>query len=133
MTENASLVASLKNFDKDLYINQRRKRMYGAYSALVISLMGTFFTMGNRNSLLPGDASFNAWNVATYSFIGTSAACGTWFIYELVRYLMAADSTLPSKAKKSKEDLSFRYIENNITNIENNVTDNEENIIDVTE
>ncbi|MBQ9630557.1 MAG: hypothetical protein IJR49_03105 [Treponema sp.] len=108
LTSNANLSVNVKTFNRDEYIDKRRRRMYTSYTALVISLMGTFFTYGNVNAA--SSATVNNWKIANYACIGISSACGAWLIYELVRYLIAADSVLPAKAKK----LDANKIEYNI-------------------
>ena len=96
-----------KPMDRMSYIDNRRKWMYGAYSVFMISLIPAFYTNGqfkNKYQLYnKGQLEFNeankyqtAMNVTRIISIG----CGLFWGYELVRYLLAANTVLPQKAKK---------------------------------
>lgn len=100
--------------DKD-YIDKRRKIMYASYSALIVSLIPNFVCQGefqNYNGvyeILKTEDSYNSavkWATASNICSGISIGCGVFFAYELVRYLVSANSILPKKAKKSGIDLN---------------------------
>lgn len=114
LLDGANLKVDAKTFNRSDYIEKRRKIMYASYSALMISLMPYFFCYGNYNSFLMAnkngtDIDFqegNRWQVASNVTGGISIAAGCFFVYELVRYLVAANSVLPVTAKKlSEKDL----------------------------
>lgn len=99
-----------KIFDKNEFIDKRRKRMYVSYSVFMISVLGSVFTYGNyvtgaqgfKNSGGTSAQLYNdakAWETPFYISLGVTAASGLWFGYELVRYLMAADSVQPAQGK----------------------------------
>lgn len=104
---NSLLTVNVKPFNREENIEKRRKRMYLAYSSLICSLPGTFYTMGNFNSVYlsyhNGQKSYNdvirAQN-AQYVSVSISAVTGIWFIFELIRYLKSANDVLPATAKK---------------------------------
>jgi len=105
--DGLTLKANMKLRDTSTYIDKRRKWMYGSYSALMVSLIPYFVFMGeyneklgifylNKNLETYNDAK--KWSdMAQYS-VYASVGCGIWFGYELVRYLLAANSVLPKKA-----------------------------------
>ena len=93
--------------DRMHYIDTRRKWMYGAYSAFMLSLIPAFYTDGqfkNKSQLYnKGQIDFseaNNYQIAMNVSKIISIACGVFWGYELVRYLMAANSVLPQKARK---------------------------------
>lgn len=125
MREDSYLQLSIKTFDRSKYIESRRRWMYTSYSILICSLIPTFYCYGNSyaasraynlnasssaNSIFSGSSassSYNIsyqdaknWQLASNITTGISVACGAWFVYELVRYLQAANTVLPAKAKK---------------------------------
>lgn len=95
-----------KPFDRDKYIDTRRKWMYGSYSLLMVSLIPFFYTYGNlindarlfENKQISYEEAYrmqNAYNICSYITIG----CGIFWGIELIRYFIAANSVLPQKAK----------------------------------
>lgn len=85
--------------------------MYLSYSALILSLPYLFYTYGRFTTYQRGvqtnfgDVQKDEYDkYRTLSLVGTgiTAACGVWFVCELVAYLIAVDKTLPPKAKKIK-------------------------------
>ena len=106
LEEDAVLSVKPTDFDKGKYIDNRRIWMYRAYSSLIISLMPTFYVLGNYKngstgySFLSGADEKAFLTASRYITAGISIGCGAWFMTELVRYLMAANKTLPSEAKK---------------------------------
>ena len=97
--------------DKNSYIEKRRRWMYTSYSILITSLLPTFYLNGQSQIYNQANAlgylktsqqisEANAWILASNISTGVSVACGIWFIYELVRYLYAANSVLPKEVKQ---------------------------------
>ena len=111
LTDQINLIVKVNPFDRSSYIDKRRKIMYASYSGLIISLMPTFFVYGNyvaaanacnsSSSAILYEAA-SGWETANYITTGVSVACGAFFIYELVRYLMAANTVLPQEVKPAK-------------------------------
>ena len=104
--ENANLAVKLNLQNKGETVESRRKKMYWSYSLLTISLMPTLFTYGNLNSTINrynnGKESISTvknWQTGFYVSAGISIGCGIFFVYELVRYLMAANQVVPNKAR----------------------------------
>ena len=103
------LLVNAKPYDRAKNIDKRRRRMYTAYSALICSLPVTFFCVGNFNS---ATNAYNAdrgtyddalkWQKRAYGSIGVSCVAGGWFVFEMVRYLFAANEVLPASAKPDK-------------------------------
>lgn len=94
-----------KIFDRDEYIDTRRKIMYASYSVFIVSLIPTFYSYGNYLNQVKsynmgvGDYSsaVKAQNTL-YICQGISIGCAVIWGYELLRYLLAANSVLPQKA-----------------------------------
>ena len=88
-------------FNRNDYIEKHRRRMYTAYSGLIVSLIPYFVTKGqyqNHFAARENDKAF-IWNISNKVAAGISIGCGIWFVYEMVRYFMAADSVIPQKAE----------------------------------
>ncbi len=111
MTDGNRLQTKMKVVDLSKNIDRRRKMMYLSYSALIMSLPYLFYTYGRFTTYQRGvqtnfgDVQKDEYNkYRTLSLVGTgiTAACGVWFVCELVAYLIAVDKTLPPKAKKIK-------------------------------
>ncbi len=103
-----------KPFDRSAYIEKRRKLMYGSYSVLIVSLLPTFYCYGNsyasamayNNDKRVSYDEAMRWQTASNITMGISGACGALFVYELIRYLNAANTVLPAQAKPiSKKQL----------------------------
>lgn len=99
-----------KPFDRDKYIDTRRKWMYGSYSAFMVSLIPYFYTYGNlvNKANLYNDGRISRdeamqWQTANDICSGILIGCGIFWGYELVRYLLAANSVLPEKGKKQSK------------------------------
>ncbi|MBP5519991.1 MAG: hypothetical protein J6X84_05380 [Treponema sp.] len=95
-----------KPMDRMSYIDSRRKWMYGAWSAFMISLIPAFYTYGNyvnnANLYNKGQIDYNtanSWQMASNVTRVIAIGCGLFWGYELVRYLIAANSVLPQNAK----------------------------------
>ena len=106
-----------KPMDRMAYVDKRRKIMYASYSAFMVSLIPTFYTYGNyknnvnlyRNYQVDYDTA-KSWQTATNITRIISIGCGIFWGYELVRYLIAANSVLPQNARAG--DLAeFEYYE----------------------
>ena len=104
-----NLFAKPKLLSRTEYIEKRRRWMYTSYSALIVSLIPYFYTKGISESYVNAQSSgatldsqalakAQVWNTASAITGGISIAAGCWFIYDLVRYLMSADSVLPYEA-----------------------------------
>lgn len=117
--DGSNLLVNAKPYDRAKNIDKRRRRMYTAYSALICSLPATFFCVGNFNS---ATNAYNAdrgtydnalsWQKRAYASIGVSCVAGGWFVFEMVRYLFAANEVLPAGAKidKSYKDGEIKNI-----------------------
>ncbi len=100
------LAASPNVQNKTSIIEERRIWMYRGYTLFMLTLPFTFFAIGNFDSSYYG--FFNggvaakevyAWNTARYVTAGISIGAGGFFIFELIRYLIAANSVLPTSSK----------------------------------
>ncbi len=119
------LVANAKPYDREKNIDHRRRVMYLAYTGLICSLPWTFYNLGNftaeNNAYSQGDSrtsysNVHDWQKKSYISLGVTAAFGVWTVFELVRYLYAADKVLPVKAKIDKKSSKIlRQIEENET------------------
>jgi hypothetical protein len=112
---DATLMVNVRPFDRSKYIDVRRRWMYGSYSALIISLMATFYSYGTfyadsiayNRGYVDYDTAVG-WQKASRICTGISIGCGVVFVYELIRYFVAADKVLPSRAYDSKYDAELR-------------------------
>ncbi|MCR4743260.1 MAG: hypothetical protein K5866_10385 [Treponema sp.] len=120
--DGKNLVFKAKPKDRNEYIDKRRKWMYGAYSALIVSLMPSFYTYGNyyNTAALYNDDNFSTeenyytakkWEKAYKISSRISVACGAFFLYEMVRYFLAADSVLPGQVKVSNKKNNYIFEE----------------------
>ena len=110
LKENASLTFRAEPFDRSKYIDTRRRRLYTSYSVLITSLLATFYTYGNFYAQNAAYAkgyidigNVKGWQTASQACVGVSVGCGAWFIYELVRYFIAADKVLPARVRIVKD------------------------------
>lgn len=99
-----------KPFDREKYIDTRRKWMYGSYSLLIVSLIPTFISAGELNNAVKryNDGIWNYNKAKPYENVSKicssiSIGCGVLFVFELIRYFYAANSVLPQKAKNVPE------------------------------
>lgn len=105
-----------KPFDREKYIDTRRKWMYGSYSLLIVSLIPTFITMGDfqntvqlyQNRLMSYDDAIKVLN-RTNVCSAISIGCGVLFVFELIRYFYAANSVLPQKSKIVPESKQIMF------------------------
>lgn len=114
--EGGNLMISVRPQDNASVIDKRRIWMYRGYTALVLSVPVTLFTTGRYVSAynsyaLYGPSGSQAqelynqsqfWSGARIASIGITAAAGAFFAVELIRYLHAASSVLPAKARTAK-------------------------------
>jgi hypothetical protein len=107
--DSKNLSVNVKPYDREQNIDKRRRMLYTAYSALICSLVPTFYCVGNftayNNSYVSGRASYDdveKWQKYSYYSIGLSCASGAWFAIEVCRYLFAANEVLPADAKEKK-------------------------------
>lgn len=110
LNNDSQLFVNTVPLERGAYIDSRRKWMYGGYSALIVTLIPTFYIYGNYfnsaaayNSNKIGREVANGWQTANYISTGISIAAGAFFVYELVRYLLAANSVLPAEVKTITE------------------------------
>ena len=103
--------------DRMSYIDKRRKWMYGAYSLLIVSLIPTFYTYGNfqnqvtlYNNNLTEYYTASRWQDASNITRLISIGCGIFWGYELVRYMLAANTVLPQTARQGDPE-QFLYYE----------------------
>lgn len=97
-------------FDRAKHIDRQRRRMYTAYTALICTLPATFFCIGEANAYIGaynlnlGISRDEALRKQTNSYIAgsVSGVAGAWFVFEMVRYLLAANGVLPAEAKIKK-------------------------------
>ena len=99
-----------KPYDISADIEKHRRRMYTAYSALIISLPFSFYTYGrflnyyNAGSLGAMDYDeAKVWQRRSWCAVSISATLGVIFTYQLIRYLISANSVLPRKASLDKQ------------------------------
>ena len=103
--------------DRMAYIDKRRKIMYGTYSIFIMSLIPTFYTYGNYQNYVnlyknyqTDSETAHKWQTATNITRFISIGCGVLWCYELVRYLIAANSVLPQNALDG-DDSQFNYVD----------------------
>lgn len=108
-TQNEILAVNGKVLDHASYINERRIWTYRAYSLLVLSMPWTLYSIGKYNSAV---YAYNASVLTDLDEVkklertknislGITAVCTTFFVVELIRYLVAANSVLPVNAHKA--------------------------------
>lgn len=98
--------------DNQAVIEKRRLWTYRAYSALVLTLPLTLYSNGkylaaNRAysaGYLTDYSQVSTWNAIHYGGIVLTSAAAGFFVYEIARYLIAANSVLPKKAKVVSQD-----------------------------
>lgn len=110
--DNSVVTAKLKDYDVGSYIERNRKLMYVSYSALICSLPYLVYSysnyMNNYNGYKAGVSGIKPNDVIKYQTmtfigIGITAACGAWFVFQLVWYLVSANKALPVETKRAKD------------------------------
>lgn len=108
-TEGTNLVVNAKPYDRAANIDKRRRSMYTAYTALICSLPFTFFCVGNftavNNGYMLGRTTYDDavdWQQRMYGTLGITVVCGAWTVFELIRYLHAANGVLPAQTRAEK-------------------------------
>lgn len=106
-----------KPMDRMAYIDKRRKIMYGTYSVFILSLIPTFYTYGNYQNYVNLYKNYQTdtetarhWQTATNVTRFISIGAGVLWGYELVRYLIAANSVLPQNARDEDKAL-FEFVD----------------------
>lgn len=120
LNSGQELSVKVKAYDRSDVIEKRRKYTYIAYSLFIISLIPTFYTYGNfdmeRLAYASGRGNYDTavrWQQATWVSAGISIGAAAFWVYHLVRYLIAANKVLPADAKqvngisKNSNKLSF--------------------------
>lgn len=105
-TENLLAVKTVPQ-DNQAVIEKRRIWTYRAYSALVLSLPLTLYSNGRALSanraysagFLSDSSEVSTWNAIYYGSAALTGVAAGFFIYEIARYLIAANSVLPKSAK----------------------------------
>ena len=112
LTFDGSLVKiNPKPMDRMAYIDKRRKIMYASYSIFMISLIPAFYTHANFENYAHLYANYQTqyevaknWQTASNVSRLVSIGCGIFWGYELIRYLIAANSVLPQNARAGNLD-----------------------------
>ncbi len=98
-------------YDVSADIEKHRRRMYTAYSAFILSLPVSFYTYGRfvneyNLSVLDNIQSEDAqvWQKRCWCAVGVSVTLGAVFAYQLVRYLISANSVLPISAVPDEQE-----------------------------
>lgn len=106
LVDDNTVALKSHNFDANEYIDHRRRYMYGTYTLLMLSMVPYFYTYGNYSNAVTlykkglGDADDALmWQTRNQICGGIAIGFGALFVYELVRYLIAANSVLPVKTK----------------------------------
>ncbi len=120
-----------KPMDRMSYIDKRRKIMYTSYSIFVLSLIPTFYTTStyqNQMNLYSRNQTdyqtAKAWQTSSRISLALTIGCGIFWGYELIRYLIAANSVLPQKAKQGNPMEFIYYDPMAVPETENNSTEN---------
>ena len=99
------------------YIDKRRKIMYPSYSVFIMSLIPMFYTNANFKNYVElynnDQTDFKTaknWQTATNVTRAVSIGCGIFWGYELVRYLIAANTVLPQNARVDKHSDFVYYV-----------------------
>lgn len=138
------LSVNAKPFDRSDYIEKRRRWMYASYSALIVSLVPTFYVYGNSYAKSQAynsnyDISYDDaknWQTASNVMIGVSATAGAFFVYELIRYLVVAENVLPKSAKtlsKKEKQIILQQIEDEKQQKLNSEEENLQNLLENTD
>ncbi|MBP5443548.1 MAG: hypothetical protein J6Y60_09925 [Treponema sp.] len=105
----ANLVVPAVPQDLNAEIEKRRIWSYRGYTALILTLPFTFYSMGHYNSAANAYMSasipyeeVHKWDVLRWTSLGLTVAAAGFFVYELVRYLCTANKALPVKAREAK-------------------------------
>ncbi|MCR4626677.1 MAG: hypothetical protein K5640_03440 [Treponema sp.] len=105
-----TVTAKPLNYDVSENIEKRRRMMYTAYSAFIISLPFSFYYYGTYVNKLNGNIAgspvaaddVNAWRNKAMTSVCISTSLGILFGIELVRYLHSTNAVLPRNAKAVK-------------------------------
>lgn len=105
-----SVAAKPLDYDVSENIEKCRRRMYTAYSALIISLPFSFYYYGTYINKLNGNIAgspvaaddVNSWRKKAMTSVCISTSLGAIFGFELVKYLHSTNAVLPKSAKPKK-------------------------------
>ena len=103
MMNRSELVINAKPFDRNDYIEKYRRKMYNSYSILIISLIPNFVAKGQYKARQNYEEA-NGWKVVSTATTVVAASCGAWFVYNLIRYFIAADSVIPVEPKQKNKN-----------------------------
>lgn len=143
LRNDAVLAVNGKAMDHASYIDRRRIWTYRAYTLLLLSMPFTLYYTGQYNSAV---YAFNSRSMkdldeiyrlkdARNVSLCVTAVCTGFFVIELVRYLIAANSVLPANAHKAS-NYELRKAEKRAAKMAlviENVPDKDENIETVAE
>ncbi len=111
--QGENLMVNVNPVDNASEIDKRRIWMYRGYTALVLSvplaLFGTgYYNVAYNSNVISGgtsitDSQVQFWSGFRYASLGVTVAAGSFFIYEIVRYLKAASEVLPKNAKSASQ------------------------------
>ena len=115
--DGSKVVINPKPMDRMAYIDKRRKIMYTSYSVFIMSLIPMFYTNANFKNYVElynnDQTDFKTaknWQTATNVTRAVSIGCGIFWGYELVRYLIAANTVLPQNARVDKHSDFVYYV-----------------------
>lgn len=110
LAKNDSFEIDALDYDVGENIEKRRRKMYTAYSALIMSLPFSFYNYGTFVNKLNGNASgivdadeVERWRNRALVCVGISTSLGVVFAYQLVRYLFSTNAVLPQTVDASEK------------------------------
>ena len=133
-TADNNIVVPVVSMDINAEIEKRRIWSYRGYTALILSLPFTFYSIGHYNSAANAYMSATVpyeevkkWDTLRWTSVGITAVAAGFFLYELVRYLCTANKVLPTGAREAKpgelEAINARVIQ--IKNEANEINEND--------
>ncbi len=129
--ENSLVIPVVPN-DLEAEIEKRRIWSYRGYTALILTLPFTFYSLGHFNSAVNAYTSASIpyeevkkWDTLRWTSLGITAVAAGFFIYELVRYLCTASKALPARAREAKPG-ELEAINSKVIQIKNDALNMEE-------
>ena len=129
--ENSLVIPVVPN-DLEAEIEKRRIWSYRGYTALILTLPFTFYSLGHFNSAVNAYTSASIpyeevkkWDTLRWTSLGITAVAAGFFIYELVRYLCTASKALPARAREAKPG-ELEVINSKVIQIKNDALNMEE-------
>ena len=111
IADGQTFSVSARAYDRNAVIEKRRRHMYTAYSILIVSLVPTFYTYGTYTAeafaYTNGAGNYERarnWQIASSVSASVSIGAAAFFVFELVRYLIAANAVLPTAAKRAADN-----------------------------